>query len=316
MFFARKDAVPAAKILPWKWGAIAGMILVGIAVERWHFQMPDDTLKTYFASWASNIAELRHLDSKTFFWWLGWFSLASPILLIFAVRGDRRAISVLGMLAVTFALTCWQIRWGYFLALIYAMSLPWQLSVLRYRLLAWPLLIIGLWPTAQYWEGRMFPNSAGQQQLALRNLRLTQERQVAEVMRGAGEEAAFLAPWWQSPPLAYWSGQPGVAGSSHESLAGTVDSALFYTAPDLSIAAEILAKRRVAWVVVDRTEGQAHASVVLEGVGRGLTEMTKTLADYPASAPSFLVETPIPAIDPTRPQFFRLYRVQTDQLQP
>ena len=30
----------------------------------------------------------------------------------------------------------------------------------------------------------------------------------------------ILAPWWLSPPLAYWSGQPAVAGSSHEALPG------------------------------------------------------------------------------------------------
>ena len=73
-------------------------------------------------------------------------------------------IWVLGLLLLTFALTCWQIRWGYFLALVFAMSLPWQLAVLRWRKLAWPVLLIALWPTWMEWDEQLFPSAQAQKQ--------------------------------------------------------------------------------------------------------------------------------------------------------
>ena len=43
---------------------------------------------------------------------------------------------------------------------------------------------------------------------------------------------AFLAPWWLSPALAYWSRQPGVAGSSHQACRARWKRARFFLAPD------------------------------------------------------------------------------------
>jgi hypothetical protein len=79
---------------------------------------------------------------------------------------------------------------------------------------------------------------------------LEQFRNLAEQMRSP-ERKPFLAPWWQSPQLAYWSGQPGVAGTSHQSLAGIVDSARFFMAEKPEDGAEILRRRGVRWVVID-----------------------------------------------------------------
>ena len=50
----------------------------------------------------------------------------------------------------------------------------------------------------------------------------------------------FLASWWLSPAIAYWSRQPGVAGTSHESLPGIVDTARFFLSTDPASAAAIL----------------------------------------------------------------------------
>jgi CTP:molybdopterin cytidylyltransferase MocA len=61
----------------------------------------------------------------------------------------------------------------------------------------------------------------------------------------------FIAPWWISPAVAYWSGQPGVGGSSHQSLAGIADTAKFFISVDPQEAQTILNLRKSTWVVVD-----------------------------------------------------------------
>jgi hypothetical protein len=74
-------------------------------------------------------------------------------------------------------------------------------------------------------------------------------RALAERIRSSTTEA-FLAPWWLSPAIAYWSGQPGIAGSSHESLPGIMASARFCLTSDENAARELLRKKNVSWVFV------------------------------------------------------------------
>jgi hypothetical protein len=59
-----------------------------------------------------------------------------------------------------------------------------------------------------------------------------------------------MAPWWLSPGLLYFSGQPIVSGSSHCGISGIVASAKFYTATSWVEAERILQERQVRWVVV------------------------------------------------------------------
>ncbi|MHA3770030.1 hypothetical protein ACXR0O_00670 [Verrucomicrobiota bacterium sgz303538] len=306
-----------------KWCALAGVVLLALLIERWHFQLADESLKKFFGQWASSIGELRHLNPRKpiLYRWLGWAWVISPILLVLAARRDRRAISVLGLLLLTFGLTCWQIRWGYFLALAYAMSLPWQLAVLRWRWLAWPLLVLSLWPTWKEWDEQLFPNSEAEKQFALRRIELHQLRGVASAMRSE-DTRAFIAPWWLSPPLAYWSGQPGVAGSSHESLSGIVDTARFYTAGTPEEAAAILRARNVDWVVADDAARLLGTSKAILASDPPPNALAYSLAEKPNAVPPFLVETPLTSshsalgAEAGGPQFFRLYRVAKEQLQP
>ena len=73
---------------------------------------------------------------------------------------------------------------------------------------------------------------------------------------------AFLAPWWLSPSIAYWSGQPGVAGSSHEALDGTVDAARFFAQRRPTTARGILANAQVEWVIAYDWDRVAQNSAV------------------------------------------------------
>ena len=71
--------------------------------------------------------------------------------------------------------------------------------------------------------------------------------QIAKAMDGPG---GIMAPWWLSPGLLYFSGNPIVAGSSHCGISGIVASANFFASPSWAAAEQILRDRNVRWVVV------------------------------------------------------------------
>jgi hypothetical protein len=103
------------------------------------------------------------------------------------------------------------------------------------------------------------------------------------------ETRPFLAPWWLSPSIAYWSGQPGVAGSSHESLSGIEDSARFFLCEDLQKAREILKKREAAWVLAYDTERMAQNSAAVLKEPLPPHPLCRVLDRTPGQAPPFLV---------------------------
>jgi len=69
-----------------------------------------------------------------------------------------------------------------------------------------------------------------------------------------GAQKLFSPPWWLSPAIAYWSHQPGVAGSSHESLRGVTENARFRLTSDEEAAREILERNQVRWLLVYDSE--------------------------------------------------------------
>ncbi len=234
------------------WAVFAAILLLAGMVDGWRSPVPDPEVIRFFSNWSRAIGELNHLPPWSpvlMRWTLGLLPLSPVLLLLAGLRkkdADRRALFWLAMLLAMVALTCWQVRWGYFLALVFAMSLPWQLSVFPKRWVALAVFAVAFLPVAGEWMSR-----AGRAERSRRaeqradNLALYA---VAQQLRGP-LRLPILAPWWQSPALAYWSGQPCVAGSSHESLPGTVDSARFYASTDPREALAILARRKVACVI-------------------------------------------------------------------
>jgi hypothetical protein len=308
------------------WAVLAGVLLLALAIDRWRIEMPGPALREAFARWQQTIGEMASLSwrSPLLLRWLGLGVIAVPVLLFLARRADRRSIPVGLLLIATFLLTLWQIRWGYFLALVYAMSLPWQASLVRQRWLVWAGLMASLWPMLRDWDQRLFPTSEAERGKALRRRELFLLREVASSIR-AEEQQGFLAPWWLSPALAYWSGQPGVAGSSHQSLPGIIDSSRFYLATDPAMAAEILRNRRVEWVVADEPSRAISTSATLLDVETPENTVAQTLFADPQQVPPFLVpsaEFPPARVIPTgagyvtenAPVFYRLYRVDRAKL--
>jgi hypothetical protein len=99
----------------------------------------------------------------------------------------------------------------------------------------------------------------------------------------------FLAPWWLSPSIAYWSGQPAVAGSSHESLPGIADSARFFLAEDWRTAQEILENHKAIWVIAYDFERIAQNSSAILGLALPRYVLCFALDRTPAQVPRFLV---------------------------
>jgi hypothetical protein len=269
------------------WLPLVSVVLAAGWVEGWgFFSMPDAEVREYFANWSRTIGELAHVTPVTLFHWMGGLLLLTPALAWRGWKqGDRTARFWLGLLVVLVPLTCWEARWGYFLVLVFAMSLPSLLSVFTKPRLACLVFVVALWPIGLEWRS----------QCTLRQLGLRAEKRqdnlalydVAQQLRGE-RRLPILAPWWQSPALAYWSGQPCVAGSSHESLPGTVDASRFYLSRDPAEAEAILARRRVACVVAyDPDRVNAVASTILgQPVGEGT--MGEYLYRRPHSPPPFL----------------------------
>ncbi len=274
------------------------MFLLALLIERWHVQMPDETTRHYLLSWNQTIGEMSSawrmshasIFKSLLFSWVGFGLLVAPLLLIARLRDAKRSILLLALFVVTFGLTLTQVRWGYFFALVFAMSLPWQLSLFRRPLLVWTVYILSLWPVLRDWDNRLFPDETRAALLVEKRNVYIALRDIAEHLRSP-EKAPVLAPWWMSPALVYWSGQPAIAGSAHEGLAGIVDSARFYVAPDFADARKILEKREVGAVVICEPSQIVENSASLLFLPLPKTTVAQLLYERPHFAPTFLALT-------------------------
>ncbi|MEO7319068.1 MAG: hypothetical protein ABIZ56_08785, partial [Chthoniobacteraceae bacterium] len=310
------------------WAVALAIYAASLLIDGWRISLPDESVRTYFGNWSRSIGELAHLDPRdSLLWrWCGWAVALAPITLGMAVwlkmkaarahgigahPAYRPAAFLLGLLVITFALTCWQLRWGYFFALTFAMSLPWQLAALRRAWIAWPAFLLSLYPVAQDWDARLFPDDETERARATQRAERTALRDTVTAI----SNGAFLAPWWQSPAIAYWTRRPGVAGSSHQSLPGIIETARFYLADKNEEAAAILKKRRVTWVLADDAEREIETSVALLGIESPATPLATILDGSPRNAPPFLREVPRPP-SPGNRIFYHLYSVDPAALSP
>ncbi len=289
---------------------VIALLAVVFLVEGWRIGMPGRPMREGFVHWSEGVGELRHLNpADPLLWqWVGLLIVAAPVLLCMAGIRDRRAFAVLAGVMFLLGLTVWQLRWGYFLLLTYAMALPWMLPVFRANWMAWTAYAIGLLPVVKSWgpevrdllrggaESLVYDRAKEDQKW--KQMSQVRLRTIAMKMR-EGPRTGFIAPWWVSPQIAYWSGQPGVAGTSHESLPGTIETARFYLSTDPSAAEEIVRRRNVGWVIADnasydvrqrdRLLAVTNSETVL-GVAAAEEPMALILADYPKQAPKFLRE--------------------------
>lgn len=256
----------------------------------------------YFWRWTQNIGELRHTPFSQFLRWCGLLWLPVPFLLLWrSWREKSRAYLAWAVLLIIISALCfWHMRWGYFVALAFAFSLPWALSAIRWRTVAWALFVISLWPMAREWEDDLFPSEE-----------LTRAQEENRLDRALLHDATkaittpgnILAPWWQTPSLVFWTGEAGVGGSSHQSLPGIVDSARFYLSTTPAMAEQILRDRQVRWVVAYEPSRVIQNSAQILGVEPLPDTLAERLYYTPAKVPPFL--TPV-----YQNPFFKIYEVR------
>lgn len=287
------------------WITVAGIFAFGVLVDGWRVSTPSPEVAQYFANWSKSIAELAHLSplSPQFLSWLGWLAPALPVLLAWRFWKTRAPmpVALLVLVLVTYALTCWQIRWSCYLALVFAMALPCALAAIPLRAAMLTVFALSLLPVARSWDTLLHPAPAiaAARDEQRDDYKLLREAAAALI---SNERAGILAPWWLSPPLAYWSGQLCVAGSSHESLPGIVDTARFYLSTNEDEAREILSRRDVAYVVAYEPSRVLGTSTSLLGGTATRRSQGAILYDTPSLAPAGL--TPVYAN-----RYFKVYAV-------
>jgi len=255
-----------------------------------------------FKNWTRTIGELAHVSPVNPIWfrWTGYMIVVAPILLWLSIRKREhgipsprrascgRALSVYVVLITTYFLTIWQARWAYFFVLIFAIALPALLEPIKSRAAVSIAFILSILPILRDWDAHLWPNEAEFARRVEQRNESVQLRELATDLRSS-ETRPFLAPWWLSPAIAYWSGQPGVAGSSHESLEGIEQSARFFLSQDSQTAPKILENRKVAWVIAYDFERLARNSSAILGLDVPQYPLCFVLDRTPAQAPRFLV---------------------------
>jgi hypothetical protein len=303
------------------WILFAAVIAIALLIEG---RIPSSSIlhpDPIFKSWSVTIGELAHVSPANPVWlrWCGYLLLVAPFLIWMNIRTRRdgahpfdfaqsrlgRALPVYVLLFATYLLTIWQARWAYFFVLIFAVALPDLLAPAKSPAAVWIAFVLSIFPILRDWDERLWPNET---QLAARVERRNESAQLRELALNlqSRDVHPFLAPWWLSPSIAYWSGQPGVAGSSHESLNGIADSARFFLSEDLQQAREILQKHRAAWVCAYDSDRVAQNSAAILNQALPLHPLCRVLDRTPGQAPHFLIFSAQTAT-------FKLYRTAVER---
>jgi hypothetical protein len=293
--FARQQRV--------RWFCFAAIIVIALLIER---RLPSLSILApgeIFRNWSKTIGELQSVSplNPVWFRWAGYMIVVTPILVWLGIRQSTRLrqatarqgttgppLVIVVVMAVTYVLTIWQARWGYFFMSIFVMALPALLEPIKSRGAVWFALALSIFPILREWDENIWPNESElARRIEFRN-EATQLRDLSTNLKSS-EVRPFLAPWWLSPAIAYWSGQPGVAGSSHESLDGIADSARFFLTDDVRKAREIVEKRRVSWVLAYDADRTAETSALILGERVPEHALCSVLSRAPAQAPRFLI---------------------------
>ncbi|HJW38093.1 MAG TPA: hypothetical protein VJ420_05720 [Candidatus Udaeobacter sp.] len=303
------------------WVCFVLIIAIALFIER---RIPSLSIlhpDQIFKNWSRTIGELVHVSLTNPVWlrWCGYLLLVAPFLILLSLKRQRdgahpfdsaqdrlgRALPVYVLLIATYFLTIWQARWGYFFVLIFALALPVLLAPIKSPAAVWIAFVLSIFPILRDWDERLWPNET---QLAARVERRNESAQLREMALSlqSSEVHPFLAPWWLSPSMAYWSSQPGVAGSSHESLNGIADSARFFLSEDLQKAREILQNHRVAWVCAYDADRVAQNSAAVLSQALPLPPLCRVLDRTPGQAPRFLIFSAQTAV-------FKLYSVADER---
>ena len=279
------------------WILFAAIITFAFVVERRGPQLSIFHSGELFRNWSRSIGELARVWPANSIWfhWAGYMIAVAPLLIWVLARkrnngapgGRAQAIFILALLLATYCFTIWQARWAYFFMSIFAIALPLLLEPIKSRTAVWIAFALSIFPILGDWDERLWPNETEYGRRVEQRNESVQLRDLAINLKSS-EAHPFLAPWWISPSIAYWSGQPGVAGSSHESLEGVGDSARFFLAEDWGMARVILGEHKVTWVLAYDSERVARNSAAVLGVAVPRQALCSILDRTSVKVPRFL----------------------------
>jgi hypothetical protein len=272
------------------WIFFAVIIALALLIERRVPILTSLHSAEAFKNWSRTIGELRSVSPFAPIWfrWTGWLLIAVPVLVWWSYR--KRAgppIWVSGLLVATYLLTVWQARWAYFFVSLLVIALPELLEPIKSRLIPWAIFLVSIFPILRDWDEKLWPNELEFGRRMEQRRENVDLRQLAITLQSA-ETHPFLAMWWLSPAICYWSQQPAVAGSSHESLVGILESARFFAASDWRQARVILENRKVSWVIAYDAGRTAESCASILGEPPPQHAVCYVLDRAPAQAPPFL----------------------------
>lgn len=308
LVFARPSLCQPVRI--WQAATTGGIMVLALAIEGIRVTPPGLDDPGVFIRWAAGIGELQPATPGFMHAAMGWLFFPALALAIWSWTRERRPELLIWMalFVLVAALTFWQIRWSTYLPLWFALGLPLIWAPFKRAWIPWGVFVIALWPILEEWEDRLFPTGPRKELREERRMEAGLLKDAATFL-ATQPEGGFLAAWWVSPALSYWSGQPGVAGSSHQSLPGTVSAAEFWLADDPDEAARILRERQIAYVVTDAPERLIATSESLLDRGSGPQSMARRLAGPRPTPPAFarlLFEN----------AFFRIYEIDSTPKEP
>jgi hypothetical protein len=273
------------------WIVFAVVIAIAFLIEQRVPSLSIFESDKYFQNWSRTIGELAPvaLSDRIWFTWAGYLIVIAPILIWLSIRNKSAPpFFVLLLLLATFLLTIWQARWSYFFVLIFAIALPGLLTNIKSPIAVSIAFMLSILPILWFWDAQLWPNESALARQIERRTESIQLRELALSIRSPRAQP-FIAPWWLSPAISYWSNQPGVAGSSHEALDGITDSARFFMADDPQRALELARRHRVEWVFAYNWERLGKNSADLLGLPVSDRAIGRILDRSPSQAPGFFV---------------------------
>jgi hypothetical protein len=249
---ARRHEKPAFAI------SFGVVMLLALLIEGVHVYVPPPEIRPVLERWLQFIAEMRPLRWEDFSnaisfsfasshtgWEIGSLLtlLALPVVAWWLwIKRNLTDRFLLGLAVVLAGFALFEQRW-----LPYAM-LAEVFCIARFVQCAptiWPRLALALVVLVDlgYANSAQIQNAAGQPPAQ-------PSPELAQLAKSIDQPGGILAPWWLSPGLLYFSGQPIVSGSSHCGISGIAASAEFYATTSWTQADQILTERKVRWVVV------------------------------------------------------------------
>jgi hypothetical protein len=275
-----------------------GILVLGLLVDGF----PSAAFDPHFARWSQNIGELRHGSLPVLFGWAGWLVVLAPLGLFatFFRRGEAGSLLFGALALLLLGLTFWYLRWGYFLVIVLALGLPWLLPLARWRVLGWGIFLASLWPIAAEWDSTLYPDDESFRARAEAVADAVALRDAALPLKDLPRQGV-IAPWWFSPAVVWWSGQPCVAGTSHQSLPGIVDTAEFFLSEDSG--SDILLRRQVGYIIA--YEPRRVISNAIQILGRPAPDepLITRLYDHPRAVPFRMIRAN---------RFFKTFSVMAD----